>query len=251
MLKKIRLFHALKNARGPFVLLPDGLYTLRNRYVRDSGLLRPCLKYDTGDVLEFADAPRFRGWEGHFKRITPYQSGEFRSVNVRELDLAQLLKEIRGMHFNPERNPFENFLEVALIKSLMQSLNNSKSLLGGIWSTGGLMTGGTGYGRNTFAYFARNIEEKNSIILTLKEKLEEYPENFVKMLADYGCSPFNRSHSQAGTFLEYRILQVKYKIVLQELCLHSHYLTADEKKKFDDELKLITRLLSTFPARLA
>jgi hypothetical protein len=50
-------------------------------------------------------------------------------------------------------------------------------------------------------------------------------------------------------FLEYRVLQVRYKIVLQEICLHSAYLTGDEKKKFDGRLTRINALLLTYPAQ--
>jgi hypothetical protein len=251
MFKELRLLRTLKKLEGPFVLLPDGLYTMKNQYVRDSLLLKNKLPFLTGDLLKLVPKPRLNGWNRNFQAVDLYHNISFESVNVRELDLDLVLTEIKALLFSREKDPYENFLEVVLIKALMESLNDSKSLLGGIWAMGGLMSSVARRGKSSFAYFAQNIEEKNRIIIALKEKLNDYPDRFVKMLSDHGLTAFSKSRSPAATFLEYRVLQVRYKIVLQEICLHSSYLTGEEKKKYDDRLTRIKALLLTYPARPA
>ena len=61
------------------------------------------------------------------------------------------------------------------------------------------------------------------------------------------CSKLTAASSQQATLLEYRILQIKYKIVLQEICLHSAYLSDKDKNKYDEQYEKIKGLLSTFP----
>ncbi|MDD5065955.1 MAG: hypothetical protein PHF84_02795 [bacterium] len=247
MFKELTMFFQLRKSRGPLFVLPDGLYTRQHQYVRNTGPFVKKTGWRPGAVLRLRARISLRNWNDNFIPVRLYQSRKFRSVNERELDLAMLMKEIGKLHYSRKMNPYESFLEVVLIKSLMESMSNSKSLLGSIWSTGGLLSGSQRYAKSTFAYFARNVQEKNDVLAILQRKLSGYPDRFILYIAEYPLPCFDAGHSQHSTFLEYRILQVRYKLILQDLCIHSSYLTGEEKKRYDKALVRIKELMKTFP----
>lgn len=254
MFKKIKLINLLKTVDVPVCLLPDGFYSsYDNTYLKDSNQIIDEFKsYALGSLFRVQKenlSYRNISWNKIFKQEFPYKTEPFKSINYRELTYDYLLKEIEQYQYDLKRYPYENYLEVVIIHLILQSLTLGKSLLGGVWSSGVLLSNVHKKGRNTFAYFATNVQTKNDIIAQLKIKLEQYPTQYTDIVNKYKWKEFNEKNSQYGSLLEFRILQIRCKTILQEICLHSHYLTEQDKKKFDNEFKLINHLMSTFPIK--
>lgn len=253
MFKKIKLVQELKKINDLFFVLPNGLFKMNNDYVLYSDLVVRDLPYPMGQTLKIKQEQikklktNFRDIHLLFQEAIVYQSREFESINVRELSLPIILGEIEKMNFSIKKNPYENYLEVTVLKFLMESLNNSKALLGGVWSPGRYVASNVKRFGTTYAHFARNIGEKNKIIAYLREKIMGYPDHFIEHVQEFKLQPFNRNNSQYSTFLEYRLIQIRYKIFLQEVCLHSYYLTDETKRKYDDLMQQMKELLTTYP----
>ena len=183
-----------------------------------------------------------------FEQVFLYKSGSFEAKDTRALILESVLKEVEDLNYNMKKNPYENFLETVFVRLLIDSLSIGKALLGSIWAGGGLVSGPPGrHGKSSFTYFALNIQEKNEMIVRLRNKLSEYPENLVYISNEYEINRFNKDHSQHATFLEYRASQISFKVLLQEICLHSHHLTTEDKKSYDERLNCMKMTLKTYP----
>lgn len=267
MLKNIRLVHDLAQVKEVLFLLPNGLFTINNRYIKYSDEIRNKINFKNGTSIKVKNN-QLTGklilikWDKLFEEVKLYHSQPFNSVTVKALDLNILFAEITKMGYNLNKNPYENYLEITLIMLLMESLNNSKVLIGSIWSPGGLIFHKpkpdlTKYGpsikniNNDYDNFIKNINNKNDLVLILRKIISSYPEKLADYVAEYKYQAFNILHSQYSTLLEFRILQIKYKIILQEICLQSYYLTNEAKMQYDAEFKRINSLLESFPVNYA
>jgi len=251
MFKKIRLIKELIHAEEPVCFLPDGLYKKDNIYINNSNLIVKELKkqYQYGTWLKIKNKGEQRKLkiEELFQEEIKYQSHAFNVQSPRELTLNQLLSDINQLKYDIKKDPYENFLEAVLIRLLIDSLNIGKALLGSIWQSGGLSSKEKKFGKSNFTYFTSHIQDKNIIIQKLRLKLSKYPENFVYISSDFKVGKFNKNHSQHAVFLEYRILQVRFKTILQWICLQAQFFTPKDKQIFDDKFNTIQDLLHSYP----
>ncbi len=252
MFEKLKLKKELKKYLNEyFYILPDGLYLKNNKKIEYSELIiKTILKnYDIGSLIKFK-AQDLKYIPNIITEVKLYNSTKtFESVDIYELTIEYILTEIEQYKYSIKKNPYENFLEVVVLSTMIESLNNSKCLIGGMWSTGSLLTKPK-KGKNSFEFFAKNVSEKNSYIQILRKKMGEYPKNFPLNAYIIKHPKFNNNKSDYSVFLEYRILQIKYKIVLQKICMHSAYMSEQQKKKFDAEIKLLRRYLSEYPVKI-
>lgn len=250
MFKKIKLAITLKKMNCLLWYLPDGLYTPENKYIHGSNLLKDLFReYPFGSVFKIKkeNIKFFSRLKNAFQQQFPYKSSYFKSIDFRKLNYEHICNEIKKFQYDKNKTPYENYLEAVVIQLTIQSFNYGKSLVGGVWGSGAVLSNIRNKGKGTFAYFAANIQEKNDFIAQLKKKREEYPDDYILSACEYKIKEFNKNTSQYASLMEYRILQIRYKIILQEICLHSYYFTEKEKIKFDKEYNRIKILMKTYP----
>lgn len=254
---KIKIYFVLKKRIGEkFYILPAGLYDEKNILLKSSRMIKNILTekgFKIGDrvvIKEFNFKIFWKNWLIIFEKITDKRMRKLkiRVTNPKELTLHDMLGETNKFKYSKKKTPYENYLEACVLNLFIQSLNNSKSLVGGIWGSGGVRIGYDEYPRKeTFAHFVENIYSKNLIIQKLKEILYQYPEELRTTTEEIKLPIFSDTHTEYESILEYRILQIKFKIILQEICLHSYYMTPEDKKFFDDYFNEIKRHIKTFP----
>ncbi len=234
-----------------FYNLPHGIFTEDNEYINKTEMLIPHINFSIGSPLKikkvnFNSASK-NNLSDFMEEAGLYKSGPFKSVDENDLTIDMILNEIHEFEFDKKRNPFENYLELMVLKYLMESISSKKSLLSGIWGSKEALARSTGHARGNFSDFICNMEEKNAVLHKIRERINFYPEIFFDHLDEYESGAFNVKHSQYSTFLELRILQIKYKIYLQDRCTQANIMSADIKAKFDERINIIRKLLHTFP----
>ncbi len=248
-------YFLLKKSRGKiFYLLPAGVYDNENNFYASTFTLRQKLikkGFKIGDALRIND---FR-LLNYLKDITLFFSpvGNIKSSKIsatvtdaRELTIQEMLEEVSKFKYDKSKTPYENYLEATVVSLFIQSMNNSKSLLGGIWGSGGVKVSYEDIRKDTYAHFVWNINSKNEIIIKLRKILYQYPEEMRTMTDMLELTSFNPRHSEYENFLEYRILQIKFKIILQEIILHSYYMSAKDKEYYDKYFRTVKEHLTTY-----
>ncbi len=253
MFKKIKLLNKLKSIESRLCYLPDGLYDFKNRYIHDSDILKDYLKkFNYGDIFEInQEAIKVikPDYNEMFKKRDCFSSKSFFSINYRQLTYDVMFNEIQKFQYNDNKNPYENYLEVVVIHMLSQSLTYGKSLLGGVWSSGAVFKKIKKRKNDSYRYFAENVQMKNDIMKSLRIKLSKYPDNYVFKADNYVLHEFDKSHSQNASLLEFRILQIQCKMILQEICLHSYYLSVEKKNNYNEKFNKCKRFIKTFPVK--
>ncbi len=251
MFERIKLHNELKRLQDKyFFLLPTGLYLYNNKKVDNSELIVKSLnkKFLFGDTIEFPSKIDIKNIDNNaeLKEIFNYNE-KFEVEDVYALTIEYMENEIEGYNYDEKKNPYENFLEAAIISSIIESLNNSKCLVGGMWSSGSILSKPK-KGKSSFEFFAKNVSEKNMFIGKFREKLNSYPDDFIRNTFFIDVPKFTSNRSEYSVKLEYRLLQIKYKIVLQQLCMQSAYMSDKDKLKFDKRVALLKDALNSYPA---
>ncbi|MBU1075753.1 MAG: hypothetical protein KKH98_00575 [Spirochaetes bacterium] len=255
MFKTVRiLLYRLKKGDNQLCLLPDGLYSLKNRFIKDSDLIKDYLKkYSIGTRLKVIkeQIDLFRpDLDKIFLELKPYKSSSFKSIHYHRLTYDLILNEIREFKFKKNKDPYENFLEANIIYMVICSLQYGKTVLGGVWSSGFISNRIRSVRKTSYKYFASNVQSKNELILKLREMIHDYPKVYFQSNDMVKGSAFTEYHSQYATELEYRVLQVKCKLLLQELALHSYYLTDKEKADYDKRFNYLKEMMNSYPVIL-
>lgn len=254
---KIKNYFVLKKRIGEkFYILPAGLYDETNKLLGSTKIMKNILTkrgFKIGDrvvLKKFNFKNYWKNWLRIFEKIIEkrLKKLEIKVTNPKELTIPDMLEEIKKFGYSKKKTPYENYLEACVLNFFIQSLNNSKSLVGGIWGSGGVRIGYDEYPRKeTFAHFVENIHSKNLIIQKLREILYQYPEELRTTTEGIKLPVFSETHTEYESILEYRILQIKFKIILQEICLHSYYMTPEDKKFFDDYFNEVKMHIKTYP----
>ncbi len=255
MFERLRLYKELKEKTNKvFYILPGGLYDENNTKILYSELIISNLlnKYEVGDTISIY-LNRYKDLKDIINKSAEVKKynfdKKFESVDVFDLTIEYMSDMISKFNFSKMKNPYENFLEAVIINLMIESLNNSKCLIGGLWSTGSILSTPK-KGKSSYEFFVRNVSEKNSYIKEFRKYLEKYPEDLRLRVNELKTPYFKSNRSDYSVFLEYRILQIKYKIVLQEICMHSAYMSDKDKKRFDKEIKLLKERLKGYPVSL-
>ncbi len=244
-----------------FYFLPNGLFDLNNQKLPDTFNIINTLKYN----FKFGDTLKVDGKIGIkylssttqispdiFKVIKLFKCEEFDSINVRELTREYVLEEIESFHFSLKKNPYENFLEAALISFFINTITTAKNLLGGVWSSGAEIIKKVSGGKysTSFGYFVEALSNKNELIQHLKKKLEEYPKELYKNYDELPVTEYREYITTYSAKLEYRILQIKYKNILQDICIYAYYMTDEDKQKYEGLMANIMKALRTYPVKI-
>jgi hypothetical protein len=237
---------------GVLYLLPAGLYLEDNRKFKiNESLLRKLKKYyNIGDRLVLKNEKItniFKPVNEIFVRLDEkrYKPIDIESNDPRRLTLDEMIKEIKDYKYEKTSTPYENYLKACVISYFLQSLNYSKSLIGGIWSSDGMKV--EYQKKDLFRYFIYNIDSKNVLIQKIKPFLYQFPEDMFTRTEDLKLPSFSEFKTSEEIKLEYRVLQIKFKIILQEIMLHSYYMTTEEKQYYDQLYKEVINHLRTYP----
>ncbi|MBN1897839.1 MAG: hypothetical protein JW827_03595 [Spirochaetes bacterium] len=255
MFRKIKAFFILKRNIGQILyILPEGLYTSDNRIL---SFTKPFTKILLGKGFELGDCIRLTSLSlmdfisnvtdlFEKKTLKPVKTLRIKWSNTRKLTSERLIQDIHKFEYSNKKSPFENYLEACVISYFIQSMNNSKVLITGVWGPGIKVTGGQQF-KISYSDILENINSRNMTIKQIRDKLSKYPEEMRTATQALGLPFFNKNHSAYTSFLEYRILQIKLKIILQEICLHSYYMSNEEKVYYDKLFRKIKKHMASFP----
>ena len=94
------------------------------------------------------------------------------------------------------------------------------------------------------------IQLKNDSIYAVSDQLKTYPKVFTHSFSRFELPPYQDGHSSRITYLEYRILQIKHKNLLQQIAVQSRYLNAEEKAEIEQEIIRIEEMKKTYPVTI-
>jgi phosphopantetheinyl transferase (holo-ACP synthase) len=233
-----------------FVLSP-GLFTIDNEYIEGSYTIVDYIKFKIGTPIRIRDND-YKNYTKEnltlfFEPVSLYKSKPFKTINETDLTIDIMLKEIENFKFDKKKTPYENYLEVTLLIYLLESISSRKSLLSGIWGGKEILAKALNTNKGHFEEFLENINEKNYIIKKIKKHLAFYPEEYFDKLKEYDDFEFDENNSQYATFLNYRILQIKYKIKLQDRCSLINTMDYEQKLKVDSSIHNIKMMMHTYP----
>lgn len=232
--------------------MPSGLYTENNERLKNSEryIDKILEKFKIGDRIKIDNFKIKNYFLNILDVLILVKEKRYSPVNIenpdpRKLTLNEIIEEIKTFKFDLKSTPYENYLKSCMISYFLQSLNYSKSLLSSIWGADGMKIEYPK--RDLFNYFVNNIESKNEIIRSIKFYLYQFPEDMFTKTDALKLTEFEETKTSNEIFLEYRILQIKFKILLQEIMLHSYYMSSDEKIHYDNMYRKIIQHLKTYP----
>lgn len=244
----LRLRRTLAQEQGQMVLLPSGLYNLDNVLIPDTQELAGELlrTFPTGATLAIQERPGLTSYHSdHFTEVRgPAQTG-WSTVGDLLLSIEFVRQEISRFHFDPARHPYHNYLEAVLMQLFIDGLALGKKLAGGVW-----LSDSEGSNSADVRQLEIMIQMKNDTIYTVSDILKTYPAVFTMNFAKFELPAYRAWLPGEQSALEYRILQIRHKNLLQEIAVQSKVMNADDKKSIEDEIHRIEEIKSTYPVTL-
>ncbi|GEM_PF-6969567 len=221
-----------------FTLMPDGFYGADGkRIVASKGYIPVFLQYfKIGDFL--CMIPKkwlsiFRHLlKDQFQQLFQIQKQEYISESfpfVEHVELADVLAAIRKFKERKGKSLYENFLEMCVIMLLMESLKNSKIMLGGVWIS--RSSNHSGKQLNGYEMYVKVLSDKNASIELVKSELVNYPPYSFEEIGFLQVTGPRDNVSPYGRYLENLYLQVFLKNEIQKLYLMTQYITSQEREK--------------------
>jgi len=233
--------------------MPNGLYSDENKKIQGSEILTQNLlnQFSIGDTLflktlnihdlikkifslsicnEFVIA----------KNIFYYRKQDFRISEINIEDVINIIQKFSETH---KKTVYEKFLEFMILIVFLESLKNSKVMLGGVWNSRALKgeTGKTGY-----EIFVQNLDKKNSIVQKLKPLLNNYKDYDLEEIGLLEIKKYRAYLSEYAIYLEYIFLHVLLKNTIQKLYLMLGYANEIEKKSLKNKIDNIKNLIQTY-----
>lgn len=220
-----------------FILMPDTLYEVDGkRLAVPKGLIPWFLRFfQMGDSLVLQPI----GYMALLKKLMrddglalfELQKKEFPQENfphVESVDLEDALKAIQAFQTRPVKDLYERFMEMCIIMLLMESLKNSKIMLGGVWIS--RSSNHTGKQLNGYEMYVKVLSEKNDSIERVKAALVDYPPYSFEEIGLLSLKGPRPNVSPYSRYLENLYLQIFLKNEIQRLYLMTQYITAGERE---------------------
>lgn len=253
VVKKLKLFFELSKHHNYFFLMPDGLYSDENKKIQGSELLTQHLleEFSIGDTLflKTLNAPDLfkelfsMSIYDEFviaKNIFYYRKQGLGLSEIKLEDVLEIILKFSDVH---KKTVYEKFLEFMILVVFLESLKNSKIMLGGVWNSLSLKgeNGETGY-----EMFVQNLNTKNTLVEKLKPLLNNYKAYNLEEMGLLEIKTYRAYLSEYAIYLEYIYLHILLKNTIQKLYLMLGYANETEKKSLKNKIENIKKLIHEY-----
>ncbi len=239
----------LKSVSDNLVLLPTGLYRMDNRKIAESESLALELlhSFGTGSTLRILSHPGLMGkyCASHFQLVAGEGSVAFTMPSDLKLSIESVKADLLQLSFDTGKHPYANYLEAVMMQLYIDGMAMGKKLSGGVWMS-------SQYSGNSASVnqLELMIQLRNDSIYAVSDILKTYPKEFTMSFDKFELSPYQANNSQYMTWMEYRILQIRHKNLLQEIAVQSKILGAEEKAVIEQEIKRVEALKQSYPVTI-
>ena len=262
--RKLNIFKllALKNTlkritdlQVKLVVLPSGLYTESGDYLPKSklltsemlkaGIIEPGeeitpnvdIKMHLNEIIGLFYDKTFSiesFFNFHHDRRQPFSLPDREGIYIDDL-----YDDISSLTYKKENHSFVNYLSLYLLVLIQQSISMEKRLLGGQW---GRAVSSNYQGTEEKPGFMDLYRRKYEILQQVRMSVDQFPSMTDSLLYDYMPQRFRRYLPAQAIYLEFRILQVLYKLNLQQLTLESNNISASKQKMYNEKIALLKEI---------
>lgn len=237
------IFKDIKLRNCQLTVLPEGLYAIDNEKIKHSEELIKKIKFHIGSQIKLINSDKNLNFNipdySEYFEINLENIQNNNKINIKNLVLNDFLNEIESYKYDQKINPYENFLQYLVLKYFIISIKCKQFFLEGIW----------GEAKSEKVKESDLIEDIDAKEL-LKEKvniiLKHFPDYLSKGFVDHDIEKYNPIKSNKMSYLEYRILEIQSKIILQNRCM-SKNLTTEMKDDIDRQINRIRNAKQSFP----
>jgi hypothetical protein len=235
------------------VLMPDTLYGSQGkRLAVPKGLIPWFLRFfQIGDalVLSYADygsllRKLIRDEGDSLFKIEEKQFAPESFPFVETVELEDALQAISAFPSRKDKGLYECFMEMCIIMLLMESLKNSKIMLGGVWIS--RSSNHAGKQLNGYEMYVKVLSEKNEAIERVKAALVNYPPYSFEEIGLLNLKGPRRNISPYGRYLENLYLQIFLKNEIQRLYLMTQYITAGEREMQMQKIEEVRSIIALY-----
>jgi len=253
VVKKLKLFFELSKHHNYFFLMPNGLYSDENKKIQGSEILTQNLltQFSIGDTL-FLETLNIHDLIKKIfslsicnkfviaKNVFYYRKQGLGLSEIKIEDAFEIIQKFSEVH---KKTVYEKFLEFMILVVFLESLKNSKVMLGGVWNSRALKgeKGKTGY-----EIFVQNLNTKNTLVEKLKPLLNNYRNYDLLEMGLLEIKTYRAYLSEYAIYLEYIYLHILLKNTIQKLYLMLGYANEIEKKSLKNKIDNIKRLMQKY-----
>jgi hypothetical protein len=250
VLDELKAGAALRRPSAWFFVMPDGLYNDKSEKCPGTKPLawRLLKVLTTGDTVILLERKGLTG------KLLSGKGPELFSLNTavsaahekrykyyENLHIEDVVDIILGFPSGKNRNIYEKFLEYSIVLLFIESLKNSKIMIGGVWMS--RHTGIKGKTQEGYEVFVQNLADRETVVDSVRHALSWYPQYPLEEIGMLKITKLRPYLTDYAIWLENVYLQIRLKNTVQMIYLVLGYSNIDDKVKMDSEMAFMKELL--------